>query len=106
MRTKTNHWLPKVLGVGAITLYPYVFFAEKKPSHSTFTHEYVHCEQVEIYGWFQFYLSYLVYYIAGRIQGLGHDSAYVGIPYEEDAYTLESRAYYLEKTEELWKALV
>jgi len=68
IRRKYNHWIPQLLRVGGITLYPYILFARSVPGikkyrqhpEYLFKHEYIHIEQVRRLGWFKFYLSYIV----------------------------------------------
>lgn len=92
IRHRYNHWLPKKLNVSAITLYPYIFFSETKEkiSEELYRHEYEHCFQVIRHGWLWFYLSYLLYYLAARVKGSDHETAYLGIPYEIEARSAES----------------
>lgn len=85
MILRTDHWLPKLLNVNAITIYPYVFCADKFPTEQLLKHEKAHIKQVQKHGWFQFYLSYLLYYAAGRISGKSHFAAYHDIPWEVEA---------------------
>ena len=68
IRRKYNNWIPQLLNVGAITLYPYILFSRtvysmkrnlQEPAH-LFKHEYIHIEQVRNMGWFKFYFLYLV----------------------------------------------
>ena len=87
IRCKFLHWLPRTLGVGAITLYPYILFSGYPSIHSPIVkHEMVHVAQIRLVGWFQFYLSYIMYYLAGKLRGKNHEQAYFDIPYEADAY--------------------
>lgn len=86
-KPKFRHWIPKLLGVNAIVLYPFIFFVRSKeyyfyhgnsdtyakrvvnniPIGDTWTgngyrilkHEFVHIYQVQRLGWFKFYLSYI-----------------------------------------------
>lgn len=84
-----DSFIPRWLGVGAITIYPYIFYAVKQPDPKIMAHEMVHCDQVQKYGWFRFYISYLIFYCAYRVQGMDHQHAYLAIPYEEEAYRLQ-----------------
>lgn len=86
LRIKYGHWLPRKLDVAAITLFPWIFFAEDVPDPRTISHELVHVEQIERVGFFRFYVSYLVIYFGFRIYGWSHDAAYMGIPHETEAY--------------------
>lgn len=85
IRRVYNHWIPQLLDVGAITLYPFILFSKsitglKGMQHPVylFKHEYIHIEQIRKLGWFTFYFSWIV------------DSAengYEGNKYEVEAYT-------------------
>ena len=57
-KVKLNHWIPKLLRVNGIVLYPYVLFA-KEPSERLMAHEMIHVEQIQRYGVVMFYLRYL-----------------------------------------------
>jgi hypothetical protein len=85
-----DSWIPKKLGVTAITIFPFIFYAESKPSYETQAHEMIHIEQVRKIGWIRFYLSYLLFYIAFRLMTFdhkdSHDKSYYSIPYEAEAY--------------------
>ena len=67
IRRKYNNWIPQLLRVGAITLYPFILYSQSIPALkrrgdylvTLFKHEYIHIEQVRRLGWFKFYLSYL-----------------------------------------------
>lgn len=89
IKHKHNHWLPKLLGVGAITIYPYVFYADRFPHRILVNHELIHVKQVEQIGWIRFYISYLMFYFAFRLMRYDHNKAYYSIPYEVDAYGRE-----------------
>ena len=68
IRRKYNNWIPQLLRVGAITLYPYILFSRSVQGIKTrrqypeqlFKHEYIHIEQVRKLGWFRFYITYLI----------------------------------------------
>lgn len=81
-----NSRLARLLNVNAITLYPFVFYSSASPSAAIIAHEHVHIQQIKSIGIFRFYISYLLYYLAGRLRGLGDTMAYLQIPYEVDAY--------------------
>jgi len=91
-KLKFNNWIPKILKVGAITFYPWVFIANKKEDTATtlITHEMVHVWQVRQHGWFSFYISYCLYWLAGLIRWKSHNVAYREIPFEQDAYGKQS----------------
>jgi len=68
IRRKYNNWIPQLLRVGAITLYPFILYSrtttslKSRPDYllAIFKHEYIHIEQVRRMGWFKFYFLYLV----------------------------------------------
>jgi len=84
IRRKYNNWIPQLLNVGAITLYPFILFSStvagiktyRKEPEQLFKHEYIHIEQVRKLGWLKFYFLYLV------------ESAKNG--YEENKYEVEA----------------
>jgi len=86
-RFKYNHWLPKLLGVQAITIYPYILFAftRENTTKELRRHEQKHFEQVAMLGWFYFYFTYLGYYFIGLAKYKSHNQAYLNIPYEIEA---------------------
>ena len=100
IRRKYNNWIPQLLNVGAITLYPYILFARSVTglkgnngdyAIQLFKHEYIHIEQVRKMGWFKFYFLYLV------------ESAKNG--YEDNKYEVEAYARQNEQfTDEEQKA--
>lgn len=69
IRRVYNHWIPQLLNVGAITLYPFILFARttialrggKFPTAmQLLKHEYIHIEQVRRLGWLKFYFLYVI----------------------------------------------
>ena len=82
----TNSFIPKILKVEGITLYPFIFFASDKPSETLVRHEMVHVEQIKYYGWLRFYLSYAIEYLSYRVRGDSKNVAYNKISYEVEAY--------------------
>ncbi len=92
IRRVYNSWIPQLLNVGAITLYPFILFSRsvagikhhRKYPEQLFKHEYIHIEQVRRLGWFKFYFLYLV------------DNAKNG--YNENKYEIEA---YSRQTEPL-----
>ena len=81
----SNHWLPKLIGARAITIYPYVFYADEKISSIIYIHEMVHVKQIEQDGFFKFYTLYLFYYLKNRYNSMTHKQAYLNVPYEIEA---------------------
>lgn len=79
--------IPKMLDVSAITLYPFIFYAEKEPEQVIINHEFIHVEQIRRLGWFKFYFLYLKEYFTNRyIHKMGKFSAYKLISFEVEAY--------------------
>jgi hypothetical protein len=79
-----NSIIPKLLKVGAITLYPFILYSGKITSEIQY-HEKVHVEQIKRLGCFRFYWEYLVEYIKLRFQGYTHNQAYYNITFETEA---------------------
>lgn len=86
VRIITDSFIPKLLKVEGITLYPFVLLAPKEPSKRLISHEMVHVKQIEYYGWFKFYASYLLEYTSYRLRGDAPNVAYHKISYEREAY--------------------
>ena len=74
------------IGIQGIVLYPFIFYAPKNPDLVLEHHEYIHWQQIKIYGVYQFYFRYLKEYWQGRKRGLNHDQAYRDISFEKEAY--------------------
>ena len=78
-----KRWLLRK-GVGAITLYPFIFYnnnhdAYKNDLDALRRHEMVHVDQVKRLGWLKFYLSYInLNFLKGKEYGKGK--------YEKEAY--------------------
>lgn len=81
-----NSLIAKIIGVEAITLYPFIFYSMKYPTKQLMNHEMVHVDQVRKLGWWKFYTSYLEEYFELRSSGLSKDEAYMAISYEKEAY--------------------
>ncbi len=86
LRQRTNHWLPKKLGVGAITLYPWILYASESPSKSIKQHEMIHVQQIRKLGWCTFYWRYIMYYVFHRLRSKSHMEAYNLVLFEIEAY--------------------
>jgi len=78
--------LVRWLGADAITLYPFVFFAERNPPPFLVNHERIHIDQIKKHGIFTFYYGYVREYIRNRLAGMDHWNAYNSISYEQEAY--------------------
>lgn len=92
IKIKHNHWLPKLIRVGGITIYPYILLRDKPesvPKTTIYKHEMHHCYQIEEIGFCWFYLSYLFYFLGALFQYRNWGKAYHEIPYEEEAYFVQ-----------------
>ncbi len=89
IRRSYNNWIPQLLNVGAITLYPFILFSRsvqgiktyRKYPEQLFKHEYIHIEQVRKLGWFKFYFLWL---------GESAKNGYKGNKYEIEAYARQT----------------
>lgn len=84
-----NSWVPKLLKVDAIVLYPFVLYAYQYPSARLIRHEMIHVKQIRKLGVFGFYFRYFLEYSKYRIKGYDHYNAYMNISFEKEAYELE-----------------
>lgn len=93
-----NSWVPKFMGVTATMVYPFIFYKREKSKITPrlHNHEMIHIWQVRERNMLLFYLSYGLYYLAGRIKGEGHWEAYRNIPYEVEAYDNDQNLKYLD----------
>ena len=100
IRRVYNHWIPQLLRVGAITLYPFILYSqstyhlkrrEDNYLKNLFKHEYVHIGQVRRMGWFKFYFLYIIE---------NAKTGYKGNKYELEAWMRQEEPY----TEEEQKA--
>lgn len=81
--------LASLLNVSAITVYPFIFFADDREAAMDMhivAHEYVHVLQVRKLGWLRFYWTYLLQYFRQRFAGRSDFEAYMGVNYEIEAY--------------------
>ena len=85
IRELHNSIVARLLGVSAITLYPFIFYAGV-PGETLRRHEWEHVLQVRRLGWFKFYWLYLKEYLSLRLKGLSHSTAYINISFEEEAF--------------------
>lgn len=86
--------LAKILKVDGIVLYPFMFFANERPSVRTVNHELIHILQVRRDGFIIFYFNYLKEYCENRLKGLKHSEAYLAISYEVEAYSNQNDLTY------------
>lgn len=94
IREVKDSCIPGFVGAGAITIYPFIFYGPDdrmtvKEQLEMRHHEWVHVDQIRKTGFFRFYISYFLYYLASRVEGYNHYDAYMLIPYEQEARELE-----------------
>ena len=87
----------------AITLYPFICFsAGPADVHKhTYKHEMIHVAQIRRVGFFSFYISYLLYFLAGLIESKQWDEAYMTIPYEIEAFAYQDSPLTMDEIAEL-----
>lgn len=108
IREVFNSRLPRLLGVDAITIYPFIFYAgtptvifcagthtgicySGPPTDIVRRHEWEHVAQVRRVGWFKFYASYLYEYLCHRIiSRWSHFDSYANISFELEAYAVQN----------------
>ena len=90
VRLRYRHWIPRLIGVDAIVLYPYVLFTGAKEGIAPLLlkHEMIHVRQVRREGWAGFYARYLKEYFSLRLKGKNRNEAYRNISFEQEAYEL------------------
>lgn len=94
-----NHWLPKKLNVTAITLYPRIYLScdyETAINQDVINHEFIHVRQIRQLGWIKFYIVYLYNYITLYLKLKNQNDAYMHIPAEIEAYSLQASIRYPE----------
>ena len=83
--SKIPSFLSWFINIRAITLYPFIIFADE-PDIDTINHERIHIlQQKELLVIF-FYLLYSFYWIKNKLSGQSSLSAYLNIPFEREAY--------------------
>lgn len=96
-----NSYIPKVLSVispieiTAITLGPFVF-CSGEVSEITKNHENIHWQQYLELGIIGFVLFYFFYYFIGLVKYKSGKSAYLMIPFEQEAYSNHDNLDYLK----------
>ena len=73
----------------SITLYPYILLQSgfsRLVEQQVLSHEWVHVEQVRRYGWFSFYISYVLEFLAHLVRLKDRQAAYHSISVEVAAY--------------------
>tara|TARA_A100001011_G_C13871917_1_gene659337 strand:- start:198 stop:536 length:339 start_codon:yes stop_codon:yes gene_type:complete len=101
-----NSDIPKYLSIfiniNAITLYPFII-SRGEMDESTINHEKIHIEQQKELWIIGFYLLYVYYWLRGKLKGESSLSAYLNIPFEIEAYSNETKRFYLiERKRHAW----
>lgn len=80
--------LARLLRVGGITLFPFIFIACSKNDCPVWliSHERLHIKQQLRWFIVLFYVVYLWDYAISRIRGMKHSQAYRNIRFEKEAY--------------------
>ena len=91
IRVKHCHFLPRLLRVNAITIYPWVLFADARDEvrPRTAAHELVHLRQIENDGWGRFHLRYARDFSAKLLTTFSYRAAMRETEYEREAYHCE-----------------
>ena len=91
------------INIGAITIGPIVF-ARAEISETTKNHESIHWQQYIETGIVGFWILYITYWLIGFVKYRDGDSAYVQIPFEQEAYENENDLNYaLTRKRWSWK---
>ena len=63
IRRRFDHWIPRLLKINAIVLYPFILFAEPlkavRNKRNMYKHEWIHVEQYRREGILKFIITYL-----------------------------------------------
>ena len=88
IKIRYNHWLPRLLKIRGITLYPYICIKysesisfKKRIIH----HEWIHIIQVRRDGFFRFYFKWLIELLINFLKYKNYNKAYKNISYEAEA---------------------
>jgi hypothetical protein len=81
------------IDVGAITLYPFIV-SRNEMSKTTLNHERIHLVQQRELWLLGFYVLYILYWLKGKVSGMTNRAAYMNIPFEKEAYTMQEDLIY------------
>lgn len=90
-KSRVLFWfLPK--WVDGITLFKKIYVPyNRTPSKRLLTHEYIHVKQQMYFGIWKFYFLYFMCWLKNLIKMRDTKKAYKAIPFEEQAYRLQSK---------------
>jgi hypothetical protein len=104
VRIRYEHWIPTLMNVEGIALYPFVLLSMKKKhvDYSILRHEFQHIQQCRDLGFFFFYISYGIIFVYNLLRfGFDRDKAYHAIEYEVEAYAKQNDDFTPEQIKEL-----
>ena len=96
--SKIPVYLSLFIDISAITLFPFIISRDEM-SDVTIRHEMIHIEQQKELLVLFFYILYVWYWLKGKVKGMSNDDAYMGIPFEQEAYRKMYDEEYLENRE-------
>lgn len=96
IKAKYNHWIPRLLQVEGIVLFPFMLFANDHDYYihdepRIMRHELRHVYQIRVEGVLTFYIKYLINYLRNLVTYRNHFNAYWNIWFEIDARSAESK---------------
>ena len=96
--SKIPVYLSIFINITAITLFPFNI-SRNEMDVVTIRHEMIHIEQQRELLVVFFYILYVWYWLKGKVKGMSNDDAYMGIPFEQEAYRKMYDEEYLENRE-------
>ncbi len=92
----------RILSLGnarAMAIWPFVILKDHAllDDAQLIRHEQIHLRQQLELGIIPFYIWYLLDYVAGRLQGMNHMTAYHHIRFEKEAYANDANENYLSQ---------
>lgn len=103
---KFNHWYPKLVGMGAVTIYPYILIADSAADADIelLRHEMIHVEQIRKMGTAAFYFNYLKQMVTGFVRTGDFNTAYLKNEFEAEAYSRQTEPFSEAEKVELIRA--
>lgn len=99
-----NSSLPKLWGASATTIYPFVFCVQSPDealATHTISHELVHVDDVRQQGWFSFYFTYIVSFVANLLKTKNYWYSYYNLLAEQKAFRLQDDPKLFERAREV-----
>jgi len=103
IEVKYNHWYPKLLRVNAVTKKECILIASPSEPFDEvlLKHELIHIYQIRKIGYVKWKARYLKEYLAARLKGKSHATAYYQISFEVEAFTKEEEPLTEKEKQEL-----